>query len=165
MLQPLVPTLLAIAMIAAAQEPTRPDIRALLDASGLLAAQETLFQLEAIEAQTRAIFKPENAPPPERAKMERFIHEFAKEFSAEVKGKRAELTDLIVAICVKYYTPEDIQALLKFYETPVGKKMAAVSGKAAIESMQAGQSWGQVIGQKVGARVGQRIEAESAKQP
>lgn len=156
----LVLTLLISSLTALAQEQPRPDLVNLLEVTGTMGALEKLFTPETMEAQLRAMMKPENAPPDQRPKMERFINEFSKEFSGEVKEKRQALLDMIVAIHAKHYTPDDVKAIIAFYQTPVGKKMAGLAAKLSMETMQVGQAWGQEIGQRVGQRVGQRIEAE-----
>lgn len=63
----------------------------------------------------------------------------------------------MIEIYARYYSPEDVKALISFYKTPAGKKLAAVGPKAAVESMQVGQKWGQELGTKIGARVGARL--------
>jgi hypothetical protein len=156
----LVVALLFCSLAAFAQPAPRPDIVALLDATGSIDALDKLFTPETMEAQMRTMMKPESAPPDQRAKMERFIKEFSKEFSGEVKQQRQALLDLIIAIHAKHYTPDDVKAIIAFYQTPVGKKMAGLAVKLSMETMQTAQAWGQEIGQRVGQKVGQRIEAE-----
>jgi len=78
-------------------------------------------------------------------------------------GKRDDMT---IAIYTKYYTPDDVKALVEFYRSPAGKKLVVVGRKAMMESMEAGQKWGQGSGQQIGNRVNQPIEAEdAAKRP
>ncbi len=152
----------AICAMAQPQPDSRPDIRELVELSGGLDGIDEVFKPEAIEAQMRSVLKPENAPPAQRPKVERFIAEFAKEFSVEAKQRRQELLDLTVSIYAKYYTPEDVKALVAFFQSPAGKKLAVVGRKAMMESMQTGQKWGQQLGEQIVKRVGQRIEAEEA---
>ncbi|MFZ1805726.1 MAG: DUF2059 domain-containing protein, partial [Cyclobacteriaceae bacterium] len=58
-----------------------------------------------------------------------------------------ELEDLLVPIYQKHMTIEDLKELIKFYETPVGKKFALKTPLIVQESMQVGQQWGMKIGQ------------------
>lgn len=67
-----------------------------------------------------------------------------KEFS---KTSLNDLTEMLVPVYSKYMTLEDLQELIKFYETPVGKKFAKNSPLIMQESMQVGQQWGMKIGQ------------------
>lgn len=54
----------------------------------------------------------------------------------------------IITLYKKYYTAEDIDALLKFYKTPIGKKMIQVTPVLLQESMSIGEKWGRDIAQK-----------------
>ena len=67
-----------------------------------------------------------------------------KEFS---KSSLKELTNLLVPVYSKHLTLEDLQELIKFYKTPVGKKYAKKTPLITQESMKVGQEWGIKIGQ------------------
>jgi hypothetical protein len=74
----------------------------------------------------------------------------AEFWTEAIKGfKPDELVDLIVPIYDKYLTHKDIKDLIKFYDTPVGKKFVSVQPQIMQESMAAGQQWGQQLAQKV----------------
>ena len=81
---------------------------------------------------------------------EAFWNEFRKELSAD------ELVKLIIPLYDKHLTHPEIKELIKFYETPVGKKMIAVMPAITAESMQAGQQWGMDIAM----RAKRKIEAQ-----
>lgn len=67
-----------------------------------------------------------------------------KEFS---KSSLNELTKMLVPVYSKYMTLEDLNELIKFYNTPTGKKYAKSTPLITQESMQVGQQWGMKIGQ------------------
>ena len=67
-----------------------------------------------------------------------------KEFS---KTSLSELTKMLVPVYSKYMTLEDLNELIKFYDTPTGKKYAKSTPLIMQESMQVGQQWGMKIGQ------------------
>ena len=67
-----------------------------------------------------------------------------KEFS---KKSLNELTKMLVPVYSKYMTLEDLNELIKFYNTPTGKKYAKSTPLIMQESMQIGQQWGMKIGQ------------------
>lgn len=67
-----------------------------------------------------------------------------KEFS---KTSLNDLTEMLVPVYSKYMTLEDLQELIKFYETAVGQKFAKNTPLIMQESMQIGQQWGMKIGQ------------------
>ena len=60
-----------------------------------------------------------------------------------------ELTDMLTPIYFKHMTLEDIQGVIKFYESPVGKKFAEKTPMIVQESILVGQQWGMSIGEKI----------------
>jgi hypothetical protein len=80
--------------------------------------------------------------------------EFWTEFEKEVLG--TSLDDLVVLLEPVYknhLTEADLDALIAFYKSPVGKKLATETPKIMQESMQAGEVWGQALGEKIVARM------------
>ena len=57
--------------------------------------------------------------------------------------------EMLAPIYHKRLTLSDLQEITKFYESPVGKKMAAAQPAIATESMAVGQQWGMKIATKV----------------
>ncbi len=53
------------------------------------------------------------------------------------------LYDKLALIYMATYTKEDIKAMMAFYESPVGKKMAEKSGELMEKSQEAGKEWGE----------------------
>jgi hypothetical protein len=64
-----------------------------------------------------------------------------------------EFTNLLVPIYARYYTREDIQALVAFYRSPLGQKMVSVNPMVVQDSMAAGQTWGRQIAERVIAKL------------
>ncbi|HKJ68943.1 MAG TPA: DUF2059 domain-containing protein [bacterium] len=60
-----------------------------------------------------------------------------------------ELVEMYVPIYDKYLTHEDIQGLIRFYQTDLGKRFMDVQPEINMEMMKVGQVWGQELGQKV----------------
>lgn len=81
--------------------------------------------------------------------------EFAKAFDAT-----GEMHGRFVAIYARRFTHEDVQALLTFYATPVGRKMIATMPMLAQEGAAAGQEWAVANMPRVGAILGDRLRAE-----
>ncbi|WP_026714281.1 DUF2059 domain-containing protein [Flavobacterium daejeonense] len=77
--------------------------------------------------------------------------EFWEEAKQEMKAD--DITNLITPIYAKYYTETDIDQLINFYNSPIGKKMVATMPQVVQESMTMGQQWGKEIGEKVFARL------------
>ncbi|MCE3225926.1 MAG: hypothetical protein K0S32_477 [Bacteroidetes bacterium] len=72
--------------------------------------------------------------------------EFWDEFAKEIKAE--DLVALIIPIYQKYYSDEEITELIKFYKTPLGKKVTTNNQLIAQESYLAGQQWGKEIGMR-----------------
>ncbi|MFD1293988.1 DUF2059 domain-containing protein [Lutibacter holmesii] len=64
--------------------------------------------------------------------------DFKKEIEATLPGLYSEMAK----IYMDQFTHDEILELLKFYATPVGKKMADNSGALTQKGMVAGQTWG-----------------------
>jgi hypothetical protein len=78
---------------------------------------------------------------------EKFWVEFRKEINSD------ELVNQIIPIYDKHLTHAELKELIKFYETPVGKKMIAVMTAITAESMQAGQHWGVEVARRAKAKL------------
>jgi len=66
-----------------------------------------------------------------------------------LKSSITDLTDMLTPVYQKHLTLADIQQLIAFYESPIGKKFAEKTPLITQESMQVGQEWGMKIGQKI----------------
>lgn len=64
-----------------------------------------------------------------------------------------ELTDKMVPVYQRHFSAEDIQGLLKFYRSPLGKKVVAEMPATMAEGMQVGQQWGRARGQAMMAEL------------
>ncbi len=74
--------------------------------------------------------------------------------------KKGNFYELIYPIYHKYFTLNDIKALIAFYKTPVGKKAVTVMPQLTQESMITGQMWGQTLGPIIQERLTKRFEKE-----
>jgi uncharacterized protein len=74
---------------------------------------------------------------------EKFWGDFMKEVHTE------ELIDLIVPVYDRNLNHDDIKELIRFYESPTGKKFVSVLPKITQESMVVGEKWGRELAQKV----------------
>lgn len=76
--------------------------------------------------------------------------EFWNEVEKEMFDKSFnEITDMLLPVYKKYLTIEDLNELIKFYESPIGQKFADTNPLIAQESMKIGQEWGLNIGKKI----------------
>jgi hypothetical protein len=81
--------------------------------------------------------------------------EYVKRFKAAADPKAFE--DIFAPIYAKHFTEDDLDAMIAFYETETGKKLAKKRPKIQNEAMNAGAAWG--------AKTGARIMAELNKVP
>ena len=108
-----------VAQIAIAQDASRADVKKMIELTGgdaqIAVAKKKVLEMIPEAKQT----------------------EFLKEFDMSLIGYLAKIEDFYI----KEYTSEDIQKMIVFYETPIGKKMKSKAGLQAESSMSAIQSW------------------------
>lgn len=76
--------------------------------------------------------------------------EFWKEMEKEMLNTSIDdLVKMMVPVYKAHLTEADLKDIVKFYETPSGKKLAQKTPVITQESMQAGQVWGQAVAAKV----------------
>lgn len=83
--------------------------------------------------------------------------EFWNDFLTEAKA--TDFVKLYTPIYAKFYTEDDITELIKFYKSPIGKKVKETTPLVMEESMQVGQKWGQNLAEKIT----QKIESQYKK--
>jgi hypothetical protein len=76
---------------------------------------------------------------------------------------KESLLPYMYAIYHKYLTLEEIKGLIRFYQTPLGRKTISVMPRVTQEAIRAGQSWGQAFGPKLQQRVSDRFSKEGIK--
>jgi hypothetical protein len=84
---------------------------------------------------------------------------FWQEFMAEVKP--AEMEELVVPIYARHFSEAELQGLIDFYSSPLGRKVIGEMPGVMQESMAAGQTWGRELGERVVSRAkakGYKIE-------
>lgn len=67
-----------------------------------------------------------------------------------------DLAEMLIPVYQKYMTLDDLKELIKFYESPVGKKFAKNTPMITQESMQIGQQWGMKIGENFARKMEER---------
>ena len=76
---------------------------------------------------------------------------FWNEFMEEVKVD--EMVELVIPIYQERFTSGDVDGLIKFYQSPVGKKMVAQLPEIMQECYQAGLQYGEQLGKRVAERL------------
>lgn len=76
--------------------------------------------------------------------------EFWTAMSTELlKTSMTDLADMLTPVYEKHLTLADINELIAFYQSPIGKKFAEKTPLIMQESMQIGQEWGRKLGQQI----------------
>ncbi len=115
------------------------DIRHLLDLTG--ASSLMVQTMNDAETSIRPLFS--NSLPPGEYR-EKLVDLFFEKFHS--KRDPDQLLAIIIPIYDQYYTGAEIKSLIQFYDSPTGKKMAAVLPKIMRESQAAGSKWGEKLG-------------------
>ncbi len=110
-------------------------IRHLLDLTG--AARLALSGMEAMV-------------PGQRAANPQIPGAFWDAFLARARRSLPQLVDAIVPVYAAHFSQAELDQLVRFYESPLGKHLSEVQPLILQESMQAGQTWGAAIGREVG---------------
>ncbi len=117
------------------------DIRHLLDLTG--AASLATQSMDQAEKSIRPLIT--NSLPPGDYR-DKLVDLFFEKFRS--KRDSGQVVTLLVPIYDKYYTADEIKGLVKFHESPLGKKMSSVLPNILSESQQAGGKWGQELGRQ-----------------
>lgn len=67
-----------------------------------------------------------------------------------------ELTKQLAPLYKKHFTHNDVKEMISFYESPVGKKLAAKTPVLTGEAMQLGQIWGMNLMTKFNSWLGEK---------
>jgi hypothetical protein len=84
---------------------------------------------------------------------------YVEAFAAELTARRGEFLDLIVEIYAGICTAGEVDALLAFYISPLGRKARAAAPSILIQGQQAGAAWGAKYGAAVAAAATARLKA------
>jgi uncharacterized protein len=74
------------------------------------------------------------------------FNDLEKEF---LRASIDDLVEMLVPVYGKYLTKDDLEQVILFYQSPVGKKFASNTPLIMQESMQIGQLWGIKIAQQL----------------
>lgn len=126
----------ALTPVAAQDDVYHRELKKMLDKSGALASADVIMA-QLIPMMKQVTIKDTPA-------------DFWDAFQAKWNGKtRDKLVDIYVPIYRKYLTLADLKQIVAFYESPVGRKLAAATPAMTTEGMQAGQQLGMEIAQEM----------------
>ena len=130
------------------------DIVELLRLTGSLKIGEMMGT--AVVNQMMSVVKMTNQTIPDSV-IEIIRQEVNQLISEEIE-KEDGLLSIMTPIYDKYYTQKDIQELIRFYNSPLGKKLIKTLPAVTQESMLAGQKWGAALGPEITNRIKRRLK-------
>ena len=93
-----------------------------------------------------------------------FWDRFTSEFKQDANPQ--ELIDLMVPIYEKHFSQDEIEQLVSFYSSPLGKKISTTLPAIQSESLEAGKEWGATIAKRLEERMNNELEHEkNGKKP
>ncbi|HKE92081.1 MAG TPA: DUF2059 domain-containing protein [Gemmatimonadales bacterium] len=120
------------------------------------ATATTIRQLLAITGTGKRMVQGiETMVPAQRAANPRIPAAFWDAFLARARQDTTELLEQMIPIYASHLTTAELEGLVRFYQTPLGRRLAEVLPLIMQESMQAGQSWGAAIGRQVAESLAQ----------
>ena len=105
--------------------------------------------LEVTRAADQMLIGMEAMIPAQRASNPAVPAVFWERFTARAREQRGALVDSLVPVYDRNFTTADLGELLKFYQSPVGKRFITAMPNIARESIDVGQRWGFILGQEV----------------
>jgi hypothetical protein len=152
-------TLMCQAQAASGQtldESYRSDILKLLETTGATKVGTQLAGL--ISGQIVAGLKKSHPEVPDRA-VEVVQQVFDAEFSQIWVGPES-LTEQLIPLYARHFTHDDVQAMLAFYDSPLGKKIIQVMPVLVQESFGIGQQWAEKQMPRITAVIESRLRAD-----
>jgi hypothetical protein len=89
---------------------------------------------------------------------EEFWNRFEQKFGSD------DLIDQLIPVYDKYYSRQDLDGLVAFYESPLGQKLLKTMPQVMADSMQIGQAWGKQKAEEVMKEL-KEYEAKRGKPP
>jgi hypothetical protein len=75
---------------------------------------------------------------------------FWEEFQRRAESDIDKFLEMVIPIYDRHFTTSELQELLRFYKTPLGRQLVAKLPVIMEESTRAGQEWGMRLGEEVG---------------
>lgn len=151
----LVLAFIALTVIA----PVRAQQRQALDSETAATARRFLELVGGAQVALRAM---ERALPAQRAANPQIPSAFWDAFVARARRSMPQLVDSMVPIYAAHFTRAELEQLVQFYQSPLGRHLTEVQPVLAQEGGLVGQRWGASIAREVGdsfARAGVHLQA------
>jgi hypothetical protein len=94
--------------------------------------------------------------PAQRAAMPQVPKEFWDEFMARARQDIPRFIEMVMPIWDAHFSKAQLEELVAFYRSPLGRHLASVQPAITQQSMQAGQRWGEQLGTEVAQTLSKR---------
>ena len=94
--------------------------------------------------------------PTQRAANPQIPAEFWTRFEQEIIRRAPEFIDSVATLYAQRLTQADLEAVLRFYESPAGRRLRDLQPTLITESSAIGRRWGMRIGAEIGASLQQK---------
>ena len=131
----------------------KADIKKLLDVTGSLEIAKHMSE-SVVSQMSEALKQTRPDVPPETFDI---IHEEVNKTISEAMVAKGGFIDLMIVLYHRYYTHDDIKGLLKFFQSPLGRKASSLGPVMSQEGFVIGQRWGERLGPIIDRRVRARI--------
>lgn len=89
--------------------------------------------------------------PAQRAVTPQLPEEFWTRFEARIVSDAPQLVDSIAVLYASRFTRPELESLIAFYRSPVGRRLRELQPTLVTEGAAMGQRWGTRIGAEIGA--------------
>jgi len=146
------PVLWSVGAHALAQE--NEDLELALELIEVTDADALLEQMvPAIIAQQSVLLRRER---PELGEAE--LRAFRDHLRAEIEAARQEFLERMAGLYLQHFTADELERLIAFYRTPVGKKSVEVMPQVMAKTIAMGDTWARQIGERARARYEATLE-------
>ena len=151
-------------LLGAARADDQPDPAAIAKAKELLAVTKSI---QTADSMTDTVFpaleKLVEAANPGRAAEVRILME--KYFLPEMRKHLPEFGDLMATEWARYFTVAEMEQMLTFYRSDVGRKVISLQPTLFKEGYEIGQEWGETMARDVFRKVAPELEKQGLKSP
>jgi uncharacterized protein len=104
----------------------------------------------------------ESANPGRAKEVTDLLHD---QFIPAMRERLPEFTDMAARVYAKHFTVEDLDQLIAFYDSPIGKKLVAEQGAMLAEMGQLGQAWGRNVATEVMRKLAPEFQKRGLAMP
>ncbi len=91
------------------------------------------------------------------------IQQFMAIFRQEMKDSLPEILDAQAKVYASHYTTSELQSLVQFYQSDIGKKVITETPSILKETLALGQAWGRSTGQRAAQDTIAKLRAQGVK--